>query len=256
KIIASAQYGSSNRLPIYTGKDSHAIVPTTQTLYLYSYLLELDTNHNKVKDKSLSECIAYLNAFIQSIFIAFNPLSFAINSRNFKDEQNEAQTATLHFDHVFEKKPKDSDFMTTFIEHILYVTDLEKEIESFYITLHTNTENIIDKIMILDSKRYFPRMIDKDDLDKLKDKRCTLAEKRAIFKCQPFVIVDEEDKEVLDNQEKITRLFRHNSNSTQVVLSNDETNQKYFNARIAMMDNILYGEEVKVCYIADMKQWG
>ncbi|RDU58809.1 hypothetical protein CQA53_11845, partial [Helicobacter didelphidarum] len=33
KIIASAQYGSSNRLPIYTGKDSHAIVPTTQTLY-------------------------------------------------------------------------------------------------------------------------------------------------------------------------------------------------------------------------------
>ncbi|RDU58224.1 hypothetical protein CQA53_12085, partial [Helicobacter didelphidarum] len=41
--------------------DSHAIVPTTQTLYLYSYLLELDSNHNKVKDKSLYECIAYCN---------------------------------------------------------------------------------------------------------------------------------------------------------------------------------------------------
>ncbi|RDU59407.1 hypothetical protein CQA53_11490, partial [Helicobacter didelphidarum] len=61
KIIASAQYGSSNRLPIYTGKDSHSIIPLTQTLYLYSYLLELDSNHNKVKDKSLYECIAYCN---------------------------------------------------------------------------------------------------------------------------------------------------------------------------------------------------
>lgn len=26
-IIASAQYGSRNRLPIYTGKDSHSIIP-------------------------------------------------------------------------------------------------------------------------------------------------------------------------------------------------------------------------------------
>ena len=110
--------------------------------------------------------------------------------------------------------------------------------------------------MILDSKGYFPRMIDKEYVYKLKDKKCTLAEKRAIFKCQPFVIVNRENKEVLDNQEKITKPFKYNSNSSKVILSNDEINQQYFNARISMMDNILYGDEVKVCYIADMKQWG
>lgn len=49
KLIASAQYGSSNRLPIYTGNDSHSIVPLTQTLYFYSYLLELESNNTTIQ---------------------------------------------------------------------------------------------------------------------------------------------------------------------------------------------------------------
>lgn len=181
---------------------------------------------------------------MQSIFIVFSPLSITINNKNLTSYRTQ------------EKRPDSTDFLATFIESILYVTSLEKEIESIYITLHTTKENIIDKIMILDTKGYFPRLIDKDDLRKLKNNTCTLAEKRAIFKCQPFVIVNRKNKEVLDNQEKITKLFKYNSNSSKIILSNDETNQQYFNARIAMMDNILYGDEVKVCYIADMKQWG
>ena len=36
-IIASAQYGSRNRLPIYTGKDSHSIIPP----FFYSNTLKL-----------------------------------------------------------------------------------------------------------------------------------------------------------------------------------------------------------------------
>ncbi|HEH5389648.1 TPA: DUF2974 domain-containing protein, partial [Campylobacter coli] len=48
-IIASAQYGSRNRLPIYTGKDSHSIIPLTQTLYFYSYLLELESNDTTIQ---------------------------------------------------------------------------------------------------------------------------------------------------------------------------------------------------------------
>ncbi|ECR2485200.1 lipase family protein, partial [Campylobacter jejuni] len=85
-IIASAQYGSHNRLPIYTGKDSHSIIPLTQTLYFYSYLLELDANHNKVKDKSFSECIEYLNHFMKNIQIyteTFVLKNNAINNKNF-----------------------------------------------------------------------------------------------------------------------------------------------------------------------------
>ncbi|EOI3135160.1 hypothetical protein ACMHWG_001809, partial [Campylobacter coli] len=49
-----------NALGIYTGKNDHSIKPLVNTLYFYSYLLELDANYNKVKDKSLSECIEYL----------------------------------------------------------------------------------------------------------------------------------------------------------------------------------------------------
>ncbi|EIQ9551606.1 DUF2974 domain-containing protein, partial [Campylobacter jejuni] len=81
-IIASAQYGSHNRLPIYTGKDSHSIIPLTQTLYFYSYLLELDANHNKVKDKSFSECIEYLNHFIKNIQIYTETFVLKNNATN------------------------------------------------------------------------------------------------------------------------------------------------------------------------------
>ncbi|WP_143422221.1 lipase family protein, partial [Helicobacter pullorum] len=56
-IIASAQYGSRNRLPIYTGKDSHSIIPLTQTLYFYSYLLELESN-----DTTIHRSIAHRKA--------------------------------------------------------------------------------------------------------------------------------------------------------------------------------------------------
>ncbi|EAJ9436861.1 hypothetical protein E5S86_08525, partial [Campylobacter coli] len=42
EIIASAQYGASNALGIYTGKNDRSIKPLVNTLYFYSYLLELD----------------------------------------------------------------------------------------------------------------------------------------------------------------------------------------------------------------------
>ncbi|WP_144690918.1 lipase family protein, partial [Campylobacter jejuni] len=41
EVIASAQYGASNALDIYTGKNDHSIKSLVNTLYFYSYLLEL-----------------------------------------------------------------------------------------------------------------------------------------------------------------------------------------------------------------------
>ncbi|ECQ9162364.1 hypothetical protein F0I88_09875, partial [Campylobacter jejuni] len=86
EIIASAQYGASNALGIYTGKNDHSIKPLVNTLYFYSYLLELDANYNKVKDKSFSECIEYLNHFMKNIQIyteTFVLKNNAINNKNF-----------------------------------------------------------------------------------------------------------------------------------------------------------------------------
>ncbi|MDE7235268.1 MAG: lipase family protein [Helicobacter japonicus] len=118
KLIASAQYGASNRIPIYTGKDSHSIIPLTQTLYLYSYLLDSQSNYDKVKDKDINECIEYLNTFMQVFYKFFNPLSIFINNKNLTPYKTQ------------EKRPDSTDFLPTFIEHILYVTSLEKERES------------------------------------------------------------------------------------------------------------------------------
>ncbi|EPW4946208.1 lipase family protein [Campylobacter coli] len=54
EIIASAQYGASNALDIYTGKNDQSIKPLVNTLYFYSYLLELKENEDKIiKNNSL-----------------------------------------------------------------------------------------------------------------------------------------------------------------------------------------------------------
>ncbi|EAH5267161.1 hypothetical protein CQV43_08090, partial [Campylobacter coli] len=82
EIIASAQYDASNALGIYTGKNDHSIKPLVNTLYFYSYLLELDANYNKVKDKSLSECIEYLNHFMKNIQIYTETFVLKNNATN------------------------------------------------------------------------------------------------------------------------------------------------------------------------------
>lgn len=82
EIIASAQYGASNALGIYTGKNDRSIKPLVNTLYFYSYLLELDANYNKVKDKSFSECIEYLNHFMKNIQIYTETFVLKNNATN------------------------------------------------------------------------------------------------------------------------------------------------------------------------------
>ncbi len=71
-----------NALGIYTGKNDHSIKPLVNTLYFYSYLLELDANYNKVKDKSLSECIEYLNHFMKNIQIYTETFVLKNNATN------------------------------------------------------------------------------------------------------------------------------------------------------------------------------
>lgn len=230
------------RYEIQIGKtgfiNTHSIIPLTQTLYLYSYLLDSQSNYDKVKDKDINECIEYLNTFMQGVYKVFNPLSIVINNKNLTPYKTQ------------KKKPDSTDFLPTFIEHILYVTSLEKERESIYIQLHTTKDNIIDKIIVLSAKRYYPKILDKQDIDKLDPKQCSIAEKRAIFKCQPFTIIDRDGNEVL-SKNNIAKLFRYNSNSTKIALYSDESNTSYFDARISMMKSILYDDEMRVYHIRE-----
>ncbi len=218
--------------------NTHSIIPLTQTLYLYSYLLDSQSNYDKVKDKDINKCIEYLNTFMQGVYKVFNPLSIVINNKNLTPYKTQ------------EKRPDSTDFLPIFIEHILYVTSLEKERESIYIQLHTTKDNIIDKIIVLSAEEYYPKILDKQDIDKLDPKQCSIAEKRAIFKCQPFTIIDRDGNEVL-SKNNIAKLFRYNSNSTKIALYSDESNTSYFDARISMMKNILYENEMRVYHIRE-----
>lgn len=259
KIIASAQYGSQNRLPIYTGQNSHSIATLTQTLYLYSYLLNCKENQSKIANKDLSQSIDCLNKFMESIIKAFSPISNRINkANNSLESSNNAYCSLSDFEHcnTADKKPKPTYFLIAFIENILYTTSLEKEMDSFYIKLHTNENNIIDKILLLDSKGFYPKMLDENDIKNFNPKQCNLAERRAIFKCQPFIIIDKNGISILDNdsiesnKHKFSQLFKYNSNLSQCVLNNDS--EIFFKAKISMMKDFLYGDYTKIAYIKDL----
>lgn len=197
-IIASAQYGSHNRLPIYTGKDSHSIIPLTQTLYFYSYLLELDANHNKVKDKSFSECIEYLNHFIKNIQIyteTFVLKNNAINNKNFA-----LKNGPLGLFRSSPEKINHFEYFLSLIATIMQETNgiLEELGDSYYTSYKAPTisqTKIIDFILKAQEKEKYILILDKNDFNKYR-KDCSfinnqenLAHKIAIGEFRIFIVV-------------------------------------------------------------------
>ncbi|EHY1156233.1 DUF2974 domain-containing protein, partial [Campylobacter jejuni] len=197
-IIASAQYGSHNRLPIYTGKDSHSIIPLTQTLYFYSYLLELDANHNKVKDKSFSECIEYLNHFMKNIQIyteTFVLKNNAINNKNFA-----LKNGPLGLFRSSPEKINHFEYFLSLIATIMQETNgiLEELGDGYYTSYKAPTisqTKIIDFILKAQKKEKYILILDKNDFNKYR-KDCSfinnqenLAHKIAIGEFRIFIVV-------------------------------------------------------------------
>ncbi|EHO6146650.1 DUF2974 domain-containing protein, partial [Campylobacter jejuni] len=206
-IIASAQYGSHNRLPIYTGKDSHSIIPLTQTLYFYSYLLELDANHNKVKDKSFSECIEYLNHFMKNIQIyteTFVLKNNAINNKNFA-----LKNGPLGLFRSSPEKINHFEYFLSLIATIMQETnDILEELGDGYYTSYKaptiSQTKIIDFILKAQEKEKYILILDKNDFNKYR-KDCSfinnqenLAHKIAIGEFRIFIVVYK-DMKCLEN---------------------------------------------------------
>lgn len=206
-IIASAQYGSRNRLPIYTGKDSHSIIPLTQTLYFYSYLLELESNdttihrsiaHRKAKKTSannattnttqnthtdsttdnntntqthntLADYLHELNVFMDNIRIAMNILVYEIDRENQeKYEHFQKQKAW------YEKTPKynDIDFLALLISQIneiAYKLEALKEDSNIYFTPSIDKEHIIEALLEFIESNYFIQIFDNELLRKMRN---------------------------------------------------------------------------------------
>ncbi|ELM4322698.1 hypothetical protein RYF91_001682 [Campylobacter jejuni] len=223
-IIASAQYGSHNRLPIYTGKDSHSIIPLTQTLYFYSYLLELDANYNKVKDKSFSECIEYLNHFIKNIQIyteTFVLKNNAINNKNFA-----LKNGPLGLFRSSPEKINHFEYFLSLIATIMQETNgiLEELGDNYYASYKAPTisqTKIIDFILKAQKKEKYILILDKNDFNKYR-KDCSfinnqenLAHKIAIGEFRIFIVVYK-DMKCLENINNITKIYGYNSKSYKI----------------------------------------
>lgn len=208
-IIASAQYGSRNRLPIYTGKDSHSIIPLTQTLYFYSYLLELESNHTtihrsiahrKAKRTSannattnttqnthtdsttdtntntptqthdtLADYLHELNVFMDNVRIAMNILVYEI------DRENQEKYERFKKEQAwYEKTPKhnDIDFLALLISQIneiAYKLEALKEDSNTYFTPSIDKENIIEALLQFIESNYFIQIFDNELLRKMRN---------------------------------------------------------------------------------------
>ena len=217
-IIASAQYGSHNRLPIYTGKDSHSIIPLTQTLYFYSYLLELDANHNKVKDKSFSECIEYLNHFMKNIQIYTETFVLKNNATN--------KNSSFGFNKNHPEKINHFEYSLSLTATIMQETNgiLEELGDGYYTSYKAPTisqTKIIDFILKAQEKEKYILILDKNDFNKYR-KDCSfinnqenLAHKIAIGEFRIFIVVYK-DMKCLENINNITKIYRYNSKSYKI----------------------------------------
>ncbi|EAL6091708.1 DUF2974 domain-containing protein, partial [Campylobacter coli] len=196
EIIASAQYGASNALGIYTGKNDQSIKPLVNTLYFYSYLLELDANYNKVKDKSLSECIEYLNHFMKNIQIyteTFVLKNNAINNKNFA-----LKNGPLGLFRSSPEKINHFEYFLSLIATIMQETNgiLEELGDNYYASYKAPTisqTKIIDFILKAQKKEKYILILDKNDFNKYR-KDCSfinnqenLAHKIAIGEFRIFI---------------------------------------------------------------------
>ncbi|WP_426722730.1 lipase family protein [Campylobacter coli] len=208
-IIASAQYGSRNRLPIYTGKDSHSIIPLTQTLYFYSYLLELESNdttihrsiaHRKAKRTSannattnttqnthtdsttdtntntptqthdtLADYLHELNVFMDNVRIAMNILVYEIDRENQKKYERFKKEQAW-----YEKTPKhnDIDFLALLISQIneiAYKLEALKEDSNTYFTPSIDKEHIVEALLQFIESNYFIQIFDNELLRKMRN---------------------------------------------------------------------------------------
>ncbi|BEJ80539.1 lipase family protein [Campylobacter coli] len=224
EIIASAQYGASNALGIYTGKNDRSIKPLVNTLYFYSYLLELDANYNKVKDKSFSECIEYLNHFMKNIQIyteTFVLKNNAINNKNFA-----LKNGPLGLFRSSPEKINHFEYFLSLIATIMQETnDILEELGDGYYTSYKaptiSQTKIIDFILKAQEKEKYILILDKNDFNKYR-KDCSfinnqenLAHKIAIGEFRIFIVVYK-DMKCLENINNITKIYGYNSKSYKI----------------------------------------
>ncbi|HEB9420447.1 TPA: hypothetical protein RZK52_001664 [Campylobacter coli] len=220
EIIASAQYGASNALDIYTGKNDHSIKPLVNTLYFYSYLLELKENEDKIiKNNSLKESLENLNHFMKNIQIYTE--TFVLKNNDINNKNFARKNGPLGLFRSSPEKINHFEYFLSLIATIMQETNdiLEELGDNYYTNYKAPTisqTKIIDFILKVQEKEKYILILDKNDFNKYR-KDCSfinnqenLAHKIAIGEFRIFIAVYE-DMKCLENINNITKIYGYNS---------------------------------------------
>ncbi|WP_241209591.1 lipase family protein, partial [Campylobacter coli] len=169
EIIASAQYGASNALDIYTGKNDQSIKPLVNTLYFYSYLLELKENEDKIiKNNSLKESLENLNHFMKNIQIYTE--TFVLKNNDINNKNFARKNGPLGLFRSSPEKINHFEYFLSLIATIMQETNdiLEELGDSYYTSYKTpiiSQTEIIDFILKAQEKEKYILILDKNDFN-------------------------------------------------------------------------------------------
>ena len=231
------------------GVASHFLDPMLKILYLYSYLVELDSNNAMLESKiqsnndkkRLSEYLYILNVFMKNIKTAMNILINEIDKKN-KEKYKKFRKQTKWYQST--QNYEDIDYLALFISQ---VNGLAFKIESLkndnnqYFTSNIDINEIIDTIYKLQEYNYFIEIIDNNKLKVMRDKckankKASIAEKLSLETCQPFRLVNKNNISYL-NENNFHQIFGYKDLG--YILS-QEWHEEYINGRYKMMKGLYF----------------
>ena len=210
-IIASAQYGSRNRLPIFTGRNSHSLIPLTQTLYFYSYLLELESNIEilQANNNDISQSLENLNALSNAIHRILEDISF--------------QEATGYGEAL--QIPPTPHYLYATIDKTLFEATLHTKQKKLQVDITTLIEGMLD----LQDKGIFLQLLTKESMQEAATdvalRESNLAILLAIHERLFFISVLQQDNQaqaLIQTKDDITTLLKHNTTRAQIFCYNLE----------------------------------
>ncbi|WP_202392860.1 hypothetical protein [Helicobacter saguini] len=211
KIIASAQYGSINRIPIYTGFNSHSIIPLTQTLYFHSYLLESSIN-DSIFQNNIHDILNALNSIVKSIYnILYNiEINKALQEGDYDDNNPISVNNPPHWLYATIDK--------TLFEATSKTNDNKKLIKN-------DASDVIDGILYLQDNEIYIKILSKNEIINI-NISSPLANLFALHEAIFFTSVDKAGKPLISNNEIANKLIGYITPRTQIFCNNLKENSK------------------------------
>ena len=201
------------------GMERHSIKSSVVILYFYEYLLDLEANREKLsnsiktleskpqdsitlhyighkasKNKGKYQLItALFNDFMQWNYNSLKEVNKEV-LKEVKKEYKERKKTNKDTP----KSPEKIFPLVYLLSEVSYIARFKdsKKVQEF------DMYKMIDSITQLQEAKLYVKVLDKAFFDGLENKQCSVAELRCVLKCQPFIVVDENNQEVLNENNR------------------------------------------------------